>query len=58
MSATAGRDAGHCAMKSDLFDRFPLALILILVVLFFWRLSLSQQFTIADNPDVAFQVLP
>jgi len=45
-------------MKSDLFDRFPLALILILVVLFFWRLSLSQQFTFADNPDVAFQVLP
>ena len=45
-------------MKSELFDRFPLALILILVVLFFWRLSLSQQFTFADNPDVAFQVLP
>ena len=45
-------------MKSDLFDRFPLALILILVVLFFWRLSLSQQFTFADNPDIAFQVLP
>ena len=45
-------------MKSDLFDRFPLALILILVVLFFWRLSLSQQFTFADNPDLAYQVLP
>ena len=45
-------------MKSDLFDRFPLAVILILVVLFFWRLSLSQQFTFADNPDLAYQVLP
>ena len=45
-------------MKFDLFDRRPLVVILVLVVLFFWKLSLSRQFTFADNPDLAYQVLP
>ena len=45
-------------MKSDLFDRRPLVVVLVLVVLFFWRLSVSQQFTFTDNPDLAYQVLP
>ncbi len=45
-------------MKFDLFDRRPLVVILVLVVFFFWKLSLSQQFTFADNPDLAYQVLP
>ena len=45
-------------MKFDLFDRRPLVVILVLVVLFFWKLSLNQQFTFADNPDLAYQVLP
>ena len=45
-------------MKFDLFDRRPLVVILVLVVLFFWKLSLTHQFTFADNPDLAYQVLP
>ena len=45
-------------MKPDLFDRRPLVVILVLVVLFFWRLSLSPQYTFVDNPDLAYQVLP
>ena len=45
-------------MKPDLFDRCPLVVILVLVVLFFWRLSLSGQYTFLDAADPAYQVLP
>ncbi|MDA1313335.1 MAG: YfhO family protein [Acidobacteria bacterium] len=45
-------------MKPDLFERRPLLLLAALVLLFFWKLVFSSQFTFLDSPDLAFQVLP
>ena len=45
-------------MKPDLFERRPLLLLVALVLLFFWKLVFSSQFTFLDSPDLAFQVLP
>ena len=35
-----------------------LLLLLLITIAFFWRLSLTKQFTWLDNPDLANQVLP
>ncbi len=45
-------------MKPDIFERRPLLLLVALVLLFFWKLIFSSQFTFLDSPDLAFQVLP
>jgi hypothetical protein len=45
-------------MKPDFFERRPLLLLVALVLLFFWKLVFSGQFTFLDSPDLAFQVLP
>ena len=45
-------------MKPDVFERRPLLLLVALVLLFFWKLVFSSQFTFLDSPDLVFQVLP
>ena len=45
-------------MKPDWFDRRPLVVVSLLIILFFWKLTLSSQFTFLDSPDLAYQVLP
>jgi len=45
-------------MKPDLFERRSLVLLIALVLLFFWKLVFSSQYTFLDSPDTAFQVLP
>jgi hypothetical protein len=45
-------------MNRDLFERRPVVLLVLLVLLFFWKLSFSDQFTFLDSPDLAYQVLP
>lgn len=45
-------------MKPDLFERRPLVFLIGLVLLFFWKLVISSQYTFLDSPDTAFQVLP
>src|ERR1035437_2366810 len=34
------------------------ALLLVVVVLFYWKLTLSSQYSWMDSPDFAYQVLP
>ena len=45
-------------MKPDLFERHTLVFLIGLVLLFFWKLVFSSQYTFLDSPDTAFQVLP
>jgi hypothetical protein len=45
-------------MNRDIFERRPVILLAVLVLLFFWKLSFSEQFTFLDSPDLAYQVLP
>ena len=45
-------------MSRDIFERRPVILLIVLAVLFFWKLSFSEQFTFLDSPDLAYQVLP
>jgi hypothetical protein len=45
-------------MNRDLFERRPVVLLVVFVLLFFWKLAFSTQFTFLDSPDLAFQVLP
>ena len=45
-------------MKRDLLDRRPVILLVLITILFFWKLVFSNQFTFLDSPDLAFQVLP
>jgi hypothetical protein len=42
----------------DFFDRRPVLVLAILAAAFYWKLTLSQQFTFLETPDLAFQVLP
>jgi hypothetical protein len=46
------------SMRRDIFERRPIVLLVALVLLFFWKLAFSNQFTFLDSPDLAFQVLP
>lgn len=41
-----------------MFDSRPKILLALTVVLFFWRLVLTTQFTFLESPDLAYQVLP
>ena len=34
------------------------ALLLLIVTGFFWKLTLTKQFSWLENPDAAYQVLP
>jgi hypothetical protein len=45
-------------MNRDIFERRPVILLIVLVLLFFWKLAFSDQFTFLDSPDLAYQVLP
>jgi len=45
-------------MSRDIFERRPVVVLVVLVLLFFWKLTFSDQFTFLDSPDLAFQVLP
>ncbi len=45
-------------MNSDLFERRPVIVVVVLTLLFFWKLVFSTQFTFLDLPDQVFQVLP
>ncbi len=42
----------------DLFDRHPLLILLLATVCFYWKLTLTTQFTYLETPDLAYQVLP
>ena len=45
-------------MSRDLFERRPVVLLIVFVLLFLWKLAFSTQFTFLDSPDLAYQVLP
>jgi hypothetical protein len=45
-------------MSRDIFERRPVIVLIVLVLLFFWKLAFSTQFTFLDSPDLAYQVLP
>jgi hypothetical protein len=45
-------------MSRDIFERRPVLVLIGLVLLFFWKLAFSSQFTFLDSPDLANQVLP
>jgi hypothetical protein len=45
-------------MNRDIFERRPLILLIAILLLFFWKLVFSDQFTFLDSPDLAYQVLP
>jgi len=42
----------------DLFDRRPLLVLALFTVAFYWKLTLTAQFTFLETPDLAYQVLP
>ena len=43
---------------ADVFERHPLLVLLLLTVAFYWKLTLTSQFTFLETPDLAYQVLP
>ncbi len=45
-------------MKLDWFDRRPIAIVLAVTALFYWKLLFSNQFTFLDSPDHVYQILP
>ena len=45
-------------MKLDWFDRRPIAIVLAVTALFYWKLFFSDQFTFLDSPDHVYQILP
>src|SRR5438552_11129624 len=52
LGATTDRSGARLAAL-----RWPLLLLLI-VICFFWKLTLSDQYSWLDSPDNAYQVLP
>ncbi len=42
----------------DWFERRPLVVLALLTVAFYWKLTLTTQFTHLESPDLAYQVLP
>src|SRR5690242_12617806 len=36
----------------------PAALLFLIVIGFFWKITLTSQFTFLESPDLAYQVLP
>jgi len=45
-------------MERNWFEQRPLIALAVLIILVFWKLTLSSQFTFLESPDLAYQVLP